>query len=428
MRRPSAGLEELLAERGVTDRESRVYLAAVRGGPRSSSALAGDAGLGRLEGYRAVQALLVKGYLRPTSDRPRRFEAIPPEELVERWSAQAKASLRRLRLSRPRIRAEFAPQDGGPGSARDPPPTLSILRGHSAVLDRARAAFRRARRTVLMTGGAVSLGRMETEGLTGVLMEAQRRGVRVQFLTPIAPANLPEARRFAQFGELRHLAGPTGMYGAVVDGRWAMLRVPDERDVRTREEEDLVVCSSQAEFVVGIQRTLRSLWKAGTPWAERLAELERRRASGVGGRRPTPAEQSERLVPLVELALRATGLSGVQFDAATLASETGRNIGREVASAVRGISGPEVADSLADFYATHAPGRLRRLPGREPLTLEIRDCFACLQAGAPEAGRAVCPEILRGVFEHRLGGRWAVSVPDPLHHAQHGCQFRVVER
>jgi hypothetical protein len=88
---------------------------------------------------------------------------------------------------------------------------------------------------------------------------------------------------------------------------------------------------------------------------------------------------------------------------------------------VDGRSPEEVGKALSLYYETHTMGHLTVVRDR-PLTLQVRGCFACTP-DSPEIGRVMCPQLLRAVFETRLGQRWDVTKPDPTKHATRGCVF-----
>ncbi len=135
------------------------------------------------------------------------------------------------------------------------------------------------------------------------------------------------------------------------------------------------------------------------------------------------AEPFQRLREITELGMRATGVREVRFDLPEMIETVARQLGSTIATRVEGSTPEEVARSLVGYYATHALGQLE-VRREDPLTLRVTQCFACTPQ-SPEIGRVLCPRMLRGVLETRLGSGWEVSRPDPRRHASKGCVFTV---
>lgn len=100
MSAPGGRLHDQLLQHGVPERAARIYLAAVREGPQTASELARVAAMHRVEAYRFIKHLEVLGLLRATSRRPMRLEALPPEDLMDRWIRSATERVRRLESDR----------------------------------------------------------------------------------------------------------------------------------------------------------------------------------------------------------------------------------------------------------------------------------------------------------------------------------------
>ena len=185
--------------------------------------------------------------------------------------------------------------------------------------------------------------------------------------------------------------------------------------------EQVALWSSAPAFVQLARDYHRRLWIPASRAEARFVELESPPTavlSVVSGRESVPFQ---RLKEVAKLGMRASGVREFHLNLPELIDVIALQLGREIAKEIEGQTPPEVAASLARYYATHTMGQLRVVRER-PLTVQVTGCFACTQ-DSPEIGRVLCPQLLRAVFESRLGERWEVSKPDPTKHATRGCQF-----
>lgn len=86
------GLNDQLAEIGLTDVETRIYLALLKTGPASILAISREAGLNRPLLYRSLGLMVEKGVIRTTIlKRRKQFVAIPPRQLIQFIKAKVTA-------------------------------------------------------------------------------------------------------------------------------------------------------------------------------------------------------------------------------------------------------------------------------------------------------------------------------------------------
>jgi hypothetical protein len=247
------------------------------------------------------------------------------------------------------------------------------------------------------------------------------RGVKVRVVTEVYPSNLPAAKHFAGFSELRHTSGPVSSRAIVIDRTGALVYVSGEDGLGESGEEQVALWSTSPAFVRRVRGYHRRLWTAAIRAETRFVELENPPAAVlpvVGGREAVPFQ---RLKEIAKLGMRASGVREFELRLPELIETIARQLGREIAEEVEGETVEEVARSLSRYYATHTMGHLGVVKDR-PLTLRVTGCFACTRE-SPEIGRVMCPQLFRAVLESRLGGRWEVSKPDPTKHATRGCVF-----
>lgn len=411
-------MRELLVEHGVPEKAASLYLAACRAGPQPASELARLAAVNRVEAYRLIESLAADGLLSETGSRPRRFTALPPERLLDRWITHAGERLRTLEHDRYRILADWEAGRTEPeasGGSR-----FSVLDGRETIRRLLRKRIGQASREVLVSATGAWLALMMDGGVDRALGEAKERGVKVKLVTEVLPSNLAEAKHFAGLTRLRHARAPVLNRAVVLDGSGAIVYVSGDDGLGRAPEEQIALWSVEPAFVELAKDYHRRLWASAERAEARFVELEERAAAlpVVAGKESVPFQ---RLKDIARLGMRASGVRSFQLELPELIGTIARQLGREISEEVEGSTPAAVAKSLGQYYATHTMGRLT-VERDEPLTLRVTGCFACTP-DSPEIGREMCPQLLRAVLERRLGQHWVVSKPDPTRHASRGCVF-----
>ncbi len=419
MSRTGSGLLELLTEHGVPEKGARLYLAACRAGPQTASELARLSAVNRVEAYRIIKQLVAEGLLSATGARPHRFAALPPAELVDRWIHRASERLHQLEQGRPRILADWEEQRTDLDE-RDPR-KFAVLDGREAIRSVLRKRIGTAKEQILVSANGPILLSMIEGGIDRAFREAVARGVKVRVVTEVYPSNLPQAKHFAAFSELRHTGGPISSRAIVIDRVGAVISVSGEDGLPPAGGEEVALWSTSPTFVRRVRDYHRRLWAASVRAESRFVELENPPAAVlpvVGGREAIPFQ---RLKEITKLGMRASGVREFELALPEMIETIARQLGREIAEQVEGETVEEAARSLSRYYETHTMGHLGVVKDH-PLTLRVTGCFACT-TDSPEIGRVICPQLFRAVLEARVGGRWEVSKPDPTKHAARGCVF-----
>jgi sugar-specific transcriptional regulator TrmB len=414
-----SGLLDLLSQHGVPEKGARVYLAACRAGAVTASELARVSAVNRVETYRFIKQLTAEGLLRATGSRPRRFEALPPDDLIDRWIHRASERLHQLEKDRDRVLAEW--EEGRDEVDERDPRKFAVLEGKEAIRRFLVKRIGTADHQILVSANGRALSRFVDLGLDRAFREASTRGVKVRVVTEVYPQNLVEAKHFAGFSELRHSSSPVANRAVVFDRLGSLVYVSSEDGLGRSGEEQVALWSSAPMFIRLACDYHRRLWTPATRAEARFVELEDPSEAVlpvVLGKESVPFQ---RLKEVAKLGMRASGIREFQLQLPELIETIARQLGREIAERIEGRTPEEVARALGLYYETHTMGHLATVRER-PLTLRVTGCFACT-SDSPEIGRVMCPQLLRAVLETRLGQRWEVSKPDPTKHASRGCVF-----
>ena len=421
MGRPGEALIALLGEHGVEGPGARLYLAACRRGPQSASELARLAALDRVQAYRWIKLLTDRGLLRIQERRPMRFAALPVPDLLDQWIHKTAQRLDRLKLDRERLVTEWdesltdpALMDGG---------MFHVFEGRERIHHFLAKRIGLAQREILATASGFALATAIQGGIGRALEEAHRRGVRIRLVTEIGPGNLAEAKYFLEFTQMRQGPGAVHNRTVLIDRAGALVYVTGQEGLGESEEHQVALWSTAPRFVRLARDYNRRVWSRGTPADQRIVEVDSPSPAILPMYRDRPSEPLSRLTDVARLGMQATGLRVLKLDLPELIETVARQMGRQIAKEVDGGTPQEVAQSLVGFYGRHALGKMT-IAKDKPLTLKVSGCFACT-ATSPEVGRVLCPAMIGGVLETRLGARWDVSKPDPTRHATRGCLFSV---
>jgi HTH-type transcriptional regulator, sugar sensing transcriptional regulator len=416
--RSGAGLVRLLAERGVPERAARIYIAASREGPQTASELARMSGIHRVETYRHIQQLHEAGLLRSVGGRPMRFAALSAEELLERWIRTTSEDLRRLEAGRDHLIREFQEQITTPevNDGRK----FVVMERRKALYSFMRKQIGLARKELQLSLSPSALARFIDVGIDRDLRTARQRGVKIRVITEINRGNLPDAKHFATFSEIRNTRTMPAARGVLFDRAGAIVYVAG--DLRPGGDEDklVTVWTTDDEFLNLVRVQFQSLWNHSTPSEYRIVELEDGSATSLPVRLGRESESFNRLREITQLGMQVGGMQELPIDLPEFIDTVARQVGREIATQLEGERPLEVARSLQEYYRTHNV-RFEILQP-DPLLVRTDGCIAC-DGASPEVGRLLCPAILRTIFETRTGGQWEVARPPARKRSQRGHVF-----
>lgn len=419
MGRSPGNLLDLLVGHGVPERGARVYLASCRQGPQTASELARATGLNRVEAYRYIRQLQDQGLLHAAGRRPMRFAALSPEALLDQWIQNAVEHVDHLREHRGRLLEDLEAVLATPDD--EDPRKFAVLEGRRAAQRFLIKRIGTAEKEVLISTGGFALSAAIDGGIHRALEAAGDRGVKVRVVTDVTPATLPEAKLFAPGAEVRHAVSPVTNRVILIDRTGALVYVSGEEGLGASGDDQVAIWSTAPTFTQLARQYHQRLWASALRFEDRLVQLESPPTAVLPMAAGREDEPFQRLKEVAQLGMRTLGVRQVDLHLPELIEAVGRQIGRQVATTVRGSTPEEVARSLVDYYAKQALGQLHVVRSR-PLVLKVTDCFACTSQ-SPEIGRVMCPVILRTVLEERLGNSWDVSKPDPRRHATRGCVF-----
>jgi len=189
---------------GLSEYESRAYVALVALGAGSANIVAEVAQIPRTSSYKVMRSLEQKGFVRKLQRRPRSFSPVDPSEVSKRLVAQVEESFGKVSALRNLL------------SERGVPQLVYTIMGKERVLDKIGEMLDKSESNFVMS--SPSLSRMRTR-LGKKFSSAISRGVSITVITvPFvkAPRGVRVIRRKALFAT-----------DVISDGKTALLAAPD---------------------------------------------------------------------------------------------------------------------------------------------------------------------------------------------------------
>jgi sugar-specific transcriptional regulator TrmB len=189
---------------GLSDYESRAYIALVALGSGSANLVAEIAQIPRTSSYKVMRSLEQKGFVRKLQGRPRSFSPVEPSELSKRLASQIEESFSKVSALKNLL------------SERGVPQLVYTIMGKDRVLDKIREMLDKSESVFVISSPSMSLMRTK---LGKKFASAISRGVNVTVITsPFvkAPRGVRVIRRRALIAT-----------DVVSDGKTALLAAPD---------------------------------------------------------------------------------------------------------------------------------------------------------------------------------------------------------
>jgi len=189
---------------GLSEYESRAYVALVALGTGSANIVAEVAQIPRTSSYKVMQSLEGKGFARKLQGRPQSFSPVDPSELSKRLVAQVEESFGKVSVLRNLL------------SERGVPQLVYTIMGKERVLDKIGEMLDKSESSFVMSSPSIS--QMRTR-FGKKFSSAISRGVSITVITvPFvkAPRGVRVIRRKALFAT-----------DVISDGKTALLAAPD---------------------------------------------------------------------------------------------------------------------------------------------------------------------------------------------------------
>jgi sugar-specific transcriptional regulator TrmB len=247
---------------GLTEYESRLYLALAKMGPIKASEVSFHGHVPRTKSYGAIRELERKGLLITIPGKPEVYAARAPAEvlmpLITRLEGDVKESANLVQRLSMTYESNIIVRSQFPREARE----MWIIEGRANVLNKMNELFNQASKTINYSTGGNGLIRAYKAN-ADTLAKAKQRGVSVKMLTTVSSENASVASEMGSVLELRSMEKPFPpqyVNFASVDSHELIIAEVKPDDLSTDRGSDLAVWNRN-KLAIGVHdQAFERLW------------------------------------------------------------------------------------------------------------------------------------------------------------------------
>jgi sugar-specific transcriptional regulator TrmB len=208
---------------GLSWNEAKVYLALLQLKKANARAIARLSNVPRQEIYRVLPQLERLGMIEVIVDKPTKFLAIAPEEvlleLIEHKQEATAKQVHELRTKKSTLEKELKKIEGkSSGLVRAEPVRFAVISGRHLINEKIQEMLHNAKSEVLWAVPKLEIRRAVIYDRDKMLRDCAQRNVNVRILTEIDEENLREVSRLSKFCEIRHVSRLTSLT-TIVDNK-----------------------------------------------------------------------------------------------------------------------------------------------------------------------------------------------------------------
>jgi len=225
----------------LTGNEAKVYLATLQLEKASARAIARLSGIPRQEVYRVLPQLEKLGAVEVIIDKPTKFLAIDPEEvlseLIERKQEIFTRQVSELRKRKNLLENELKKLAGkSVGLVRPESVRFALISGQHLVNEKIEDMLKNAKSEVLWMVPKLDIRRAILYDRDEMLRRCAQRNVKVRIITEVYEKNVKEVNKLSRFCDVRHAHGVTSLI-TIVDNKQLIVgsAVHTSRDLNSGE-------------------------------------------------------------------------------------------------------------------------------------------------------------------------------------------------
>jgi sugar-specific transcriptional regulator TrmB len=208
---------------GLSGNEAKVYLALLQLKKANARTIARLSNIPRQEIYRVLPRLEKLGMIEVIIDKPTKFLAINPDEvlseLIKHQQDVLSSQISELREKRTALESELKKVEGkSAGSTETEPVRFALISGQRVINERIQEMLQNAKSEVLWIAPSVEVQRAIIYDRDRMLRNCAQRNVKIRIVTEIDEKNLRDVVKLGQFCEIRHSAGVTSL-ATLVDSK-----------------------------------------------------------------------------------------------------------------------------------------------------------------------------------------------------------------
>jgi sugar-specific transcriptional regulator TrmB len=206
---------------GLTGNEAKVYLSLLQLSKASAAEIAKLANIPRQEVYRVLPRLEKIGLVEVIIDKPTKYLAISPHDVLKHLIGLQKETLERhlfeLRRKKTELEDELKEVEGrSAGLVRPEPIRFMLISGQNLINERIREMLQKATNEVLWIAPKAEIKHGVAVDRDRLLHNCTKRNVKVRIVTEIDETNVDEVEKLSKFCEIKHSLGVTSV-ATIVD-------------------------------------------------------------------------------------------------------------------------------------------------------------------------------------------------------------------
>jgi sugar-specific transcriptional regulator TrmB len=212
---------------GLSGNEAKVYLALLQLKKASARTIAKLSNVPRQEIYRVLPQLERLGMIEVVVDKPTKFLAIDPEEVLSELIAHKQEAtakqIHELRRKKTALENELKKIEGKSSRlVRAEPVRFVVISGQHLINQKIQEMLRNAKNEVLWVVPKLEIRRAVIYDRDKMLRGCAQRHVKIRILTEIDDKDLKEVNRLGEFCEIRHVSGLMSLT-TIVDNKELMI-------------------------------------------------------------------------------------------------------------------------------------------------------------------------------------------------------------
>ncbi len=259
-----------LREYGLTDYQSRVYLALLDLGVAAASQMPALSRVPRTRIYATMQQLHAKGLVQILPEKPLRYKAVPFAAYLRTLAKDYRNRAKRLDSNVDSIAREFPVAPSGTPETRG---RFEAIYGRRNVRERLAAMYEEAEHEIVAVGSDHSPGRI-LRSLGGQIADRTGEGVAVKYAFHLTPQNQEDIRGLARYADIRTIDFYVPVCRHGVDGREFLMSHPMPDDDSASRGEDIAIWTDDVAIAAAMAQMAVLLWEMGKPME--LARKEER--------------------------------------------------------------------------------------------------------------------------------------------------------
>ena len=278
-----------LMDYGLTEYQSRVYLAMLDLGVATAGQIPSLAHVPRTRIYSTMQQLHAKGLVQLLPERPLRYKAVPIASYVRGLAQDHRSRASQLLAESEKLAHEFPITSSLSPEAKG---RFEAIYGRRNVRERIQEMYESADKSIVAIGSSKSPGRIR-HAFGPLLGEKAGQGVSIKMAFYLTPENAPSVRALQAVGEVRGIDFFTPVFRHGIDGRQFLMGHPVPDDDSTVRGDDIAIWTDDVAIAFAMAQMAERIWEMGRS----IGTQAPKEPAGASSRRPNrePLEEPRRV-------------------------------------------------------------------------------------------------------------------------------------